>query len=605
MPVFRVSQRHKLRRILLNPKGERWKHRERAEKAVAELGELRDPQVIKWLLKALAMPEYEHEMSVNNALVKALIKTGPAAVPPLISALKHNNRGVRSGAVKALGGLGDVRAVEPIAALLHDDDQYNDEAKWFHFEIVRALGQTGDPVAFEHLRRILDWHDSDFKKSVIYALGEIKDPRSVTVLKDIISRSSRGGELRQAALRALGDLHEDGIQVDKALLLDKLLTDLKHKYEKIRLAAVSAIHGLRDPRAVEGLIDVIRRDPKVRTKARDALPSCCALPALRSLTDALADDNPHVRSAAASALGVINDHTVVGHLVNALQDKAKDVRVAAAESLGKIGDSTAIHPLLMQTLQQDTSSHEYEQGCKSILTLAAKTGHDEAPSFQNLLGGPHTVLAALALDRMGAPSAIDALILAAKQTVRKTLGPYYSSDQLLSAIYDHQPLESSQALEELLSDLLRLTNEGKPKTRLNAVHKLGYIAPSTFHDVKTALLDLLDDRTPFEYTVSTPTGWVETLPGGDIRASTEEHTVIDYDIANAAAEALGRIFKGTKDPDVVDEILSRNTTKKEEWALALITGWPFSKDYRSFKAGLKWWKKNRKLNFKDDLTRKP
>jgi HEAT repeat protein len=66
----------------------------------------------------------------------------------LIKALRYKDPWVRRAAVKALGKIGDPRAIEPLITALKDENRdVREEAAW-------ALGELGDPRAVEPLIRV-------------------------------------------------------------------------------------------------------------------------------------------------------------------------------------------------------------------------------------------------------------------------------------------------------------------------------------------------------------------------------------------------------------------------------------------------------------------
>jgi Leucine-rich repeat (LRR) protein len=80
------------------------------------------------------------------------------------------------------------------------------------------------------------------------------------------------------------------------------------------------------------------------TRAEDALVAI-GTPTVEPLIDAVKDENPDVREAAAYLLGTIADRRAVNPLIKALGDSEKEVRWAAAFALGEIKDPRAIAPL--------------------------------------------------------------------------------------------------------------------------------------------------------------------------------------------------------------------------------------------------------------------
>ena len=73
----------------------------------------------------------DKDLYIRRRAIKALEKTGPSAVEPLIAALKSEKSRARAGAAEALGEIKDSRAVEPLIAVLEDEnaDVRNSAAK--------------------------------------------------------------------------------------------------------------------------------------------------------------------------------------------------------------------------------------------------------------------------------------------------------------------------------------------------------------------------------------------------------------------------------------------------------------------------------------------
>ena len=67
-------------------------------------------------------------------------------------------------------------------------------------------------------------------------------------------------------------------------------------------------------------------------------------PAVESLIKALNDEDWHVRSGAAEALGEIGDRRAVEPLIEALKDEDGGVRKDAADALGKMGHRSTLLP---------------------------------------------------------------------------------------------------------------------------------------------------------------------------------------------------------------------------------------------------------------------
>jgi hypothetical protein len=116
-------------------------------------------------------------------------------VKGLIKALGYReDAGVRRAAAQVLGELGDVRAVEPLIAVLEDKDA------WTRGHAVEALVKMGDPAVGPLIAALEDgsWLASS---AAVEALGNIRLP-AVEPLIAALKDEKR--QVRSAAARALG-----------------------------------------------------------------------------------------------------------------------------------------------------------------------------------------------------------------------------------------------------------------------------------------------------------------------------------------------------------------------------------------------------------------
>ncbi len=89
----------------------------------------------------------------------------PRAVEPLIAVLSDEDPAVRVAAAFALAALGDARAVEPLGMLLGDSS----DAEYAHDFVVPALKQVGGPRAME---LIASWEQKEAQRAAAAAPGE-------------------------------------------------------------------------------------------------------------------------------------------------------------------------------------------------------------------------------------------------------------------------------------------------------------------------------------------------------------------------------------------------------------------------------------------------
>jgi HEAT repeat protein/beta-lactamase regulating signal transducer with metallopeptidase domain len=136
------------------------------------------------------------------------------------------------------------------------------------------------------------------------------------------------------------------------IALVNALSDDEHE---VRLSAVETLGKLRDPRAVQALIQALQQDPdpKVRAMAAWALGEIEDPAAVSALSTALgSDEDEQVRVQAAEALGNIEDVSAIDALGEAAQDPAVEVRRAAVDALGNMDDSRVV-ALVIPSLRDD------------------------------------------------------------------------------------------------------------------------------------------------------------------------------------------------------------------------------------------------------------
>jgi HEAT repeat protein len=182
--------------------------------AAKALGRLNDPRAVMPLRGLLQDPV----KTVREEASAALVAIGRPAVPPLIESLAHPDWMVRLRAVESLKMIRPPEAVPALIALgFHDPDSAVRE------DAVRALGVIGDKRAVEPLITIVT-QQPRFRLVAIEALGVIGDRRAVPVLIEIIQKAPTSAPpaiadcatpqdptlLEQiAAVRALGMIDDD------------------------------------------------------------------------------------------------------------------------------------------------------------------------------------------------------------------------------------------------------------------------------------------------------------------------------------------------------------------------------------------------------------
>ncbi len=432
---------------------------------------------------------------------------GPRATDALLAALQDQSGGVRLMAAKALGAIGDERAIEPLITLLLRDyffigsaiadtlAQFGEPAvlpllnllprlgllerqrgvvvqRW----IFEVLGKLKDQRAIPPLLKLLNHQDPVLAYRAAKALSSFGEPVLAPLLQALTSDDRR---LRERAAYALGYTgaaqaaapllrllrkrwehpyvyqmaYEAVVRLGNGEALPLLLTALQDKKKLVRACAAEALGELGDRRAMEPLLMALQDiDPNVRSKAARALGRLGDQQAIEALIDALSDQEWPVRKFAAEALGNLDDQRAVEPLLTALREPNHQARAQVIRALGKLGDTRAVQPLLSLLREPDL---EKFSGVKDwTIRVLGNLGDQRAVEpLLTLLeetgrgeqeSGRRAIIIE-ALGQLGDRRAVPALIAILEQD---TLFLRCSAAQALGAIGDRQALHALKRAQQ-------------------------------------------------------------------------------------------------------------------------------------------------------------
>ncbi|MEQ1859261.1 MAG: HEAT repeat domain-containing protein [Chthoniobacteraceae bacterium] len=170
----------------------------------------------------------------------ALTRIGPAAIPPLIEGLRSQDTMLRSGAARALGGMG-AAANEAIPALIENLGHGDPGVKQ---EVVDALGAIG-AAAKPKLVEALAWNEPGQRSTAALALGAMgrtAQDAAAPMLARLKAESD--ATVRVSLLTAL-----PRVGADARLLVPALIDGMKDEHEPIRHAATNGLLTLSSARA--------------------------------------------------------------------------------------------------------------------------------------------------------------------------------------------------------------------------------------------------------------------------------------------------------------------------------------------------------------------
>jgi HEAT repeat protein len=165
------------------------------------LGAFCGPQTVAALVRVL---QSDSAADVRRVAVGALADCGGEdAVRALIAFYQQDTDLYgRIGAAHALAALRAPAALGPLTALLASDEPN----PWLLGETALALGELGDPAAFDALADALEHPNADVRGKAAAALGLLGDPRGVAVLQDTLGNPTETAYVKSLAAEALARL---------------------------------------------------------------------------------------------------------------------------------------------------------------------------------------------------------------------------------------------------------------------------------------------------------------------------------------------------------------------------------------------------------------
>jgi len=202
-------------------------------------------------------------------------------------------------------------------------------------EIIEALVRHG-PATLDLLMAQLSAEDLEVRRSAVVALGRIGDSTATTALVKTLGDES----LTIDAANALAEIGDP-----KAV--DGLLNLIGNDDASIRQAAVSALNSVIEPSMSERIIPLLHDpDPNVRESAVKIAGYFGYPDAAGALLELSHDANERVRCAAIEHLPYVEDERAFEILVEAIKAESPDVRAAAARALGTMDTPEVVQPLI-------------------------------------------------------------------------------------------------------------------------------------------------------------------------------------------------------------------------------------------------------------------
>ena len=330
--------------------------------AIQALGEIGVCSSIKDLLGCLNDPDPDVRIDAAEVLGKIQNKD---ALEPLLDVTKAIDGDLVINAVRSLGQIGDStdkKVVDRLIQMLEDDDavyrpdedledEMDFDPSWdVHLEAVRALGRIGNPKAVDPLVKYLtDEFAQDISHDIFRALISIKDEAAVDILIKLLKDSD--DILRKRITGLLGDVdHPKAVEVLTNTLLDK--------NADVRISAAGSLVKIGDPQKILVPLALLLKDQdqEVRAEVVGLFAQIDNPRVIEHLLPMLKDPVRDVRKKAAEVLGNLRTSEAVDPLLELLKKSDESVQCEVIKSLGRIGDKKALEPLciIIEDIKKET-----------------------------------------------------------------------------------------------------------------------------------------------------------------------------------------------------------------------------------------------------------
>ncbi len=322
------------------------------------LGEVREPEITKYLLAVAAREELSAEVRAR-AIGAIEADQGWERDELAKLALGRADEQIRASAVQAMGAFATAsELIERVGSLATTDSALVRGALLWALQIARRPADRGDAAALAALvEPMLADRDPAVRRRATYVTGNLGLEKLAPVIAEALS-ADEAPELRLAGYVALGELAMPG----------GVITEV-----------VAAIRREADPRvlgAASNALIASSPDPKSLAALASKAAQLLTAPEARA------------REAGAEIAGLLDGAVPAAQLVPLANDPAAAVRGAAVWALGKLADPSTEAALLAAFRDADASVHE--RAAAGLLRLATPDALAQAIAFVASDGDPTT-----------------------------------------------------------------------------------------------------------------------------------------------------------------------------------------------------------------------
>jgi HEAT repeat protein len=301
--------------------------RKNSLKALEKIIEVKN---IKYILETLNDPDID----VKKESIRVLGTIGSKkAIRPLTEILKDNDVKIRNLAKNALS---------KIFKKIKSNDILYDILKWKNInarrEAIKLLGMLKDVEAIEILIKTFDSTVASIRRASFRAILQILQNKiDERILNSLTEKSWRIRMYNTKILGEIGDLST----------IETVFKLIEDGNGSVRKAAIDALFKFKSDKVIEMAKDSIKNSNwKIRRAGVKLLIQVGSKDSINSLISCLDDEDVYIKSWAAMALGKIKDVDSIEPFIQLLKENDDKIRLSAVKALGEIGNKDAIKPLI-------------------------------------------------------------------------------------------------------------------------------------------------------------------------------------------------------------------------------------------------------------------
>jgi HEAT repeat protein len=285
-----------------------------------------DPSVYRGL--ATALKDDEKDVRSDAALAIGILNGG-VVVKDLVAALSDPDASVRGAAATAIGKVGTVEEGKALIPLLADDNET------VRKRVLKAIGVLRVRDAGPALRQMYDANRrKEIGNKVLACLSRIADPGQADLFRELIQDPDP--ERRRLAVEGLG-------RISDASSMQSFKKDYqREKNEELRLAYSFALTLLGDHAFLDSLV-LCLPSKTLGVRCRDYILEM-GRPILPELYPYLNDQDADVRSALCDIMAVMGDATALAPLTPLVSDPSSKVADRANRAVEHLKRADAAKP---------------------------------------------------------------------------------------------------------------------------------------------------------------------------------------------------------------------------------------------------------------------